>query len=486
MPTIQEVIKDPDFHALPEAEKVKVMASIDPEFSSLAPDQQGKVVASLPKVMNGSEVTPPPLHTIARPTLEGLGMVFGGAAGGGSPLPGGAVLGAGLGYAAGKRLADMYEGVSPEQPLDAPGGVVRDTANGMALEMGGQLIGPTLNALIPQQASRNALALLERAGVKLSPGQIAGGWAKNLEDKLSGVPVLGDAISAARKTARETFNVGAGKRAGYQGSRAGNEMVAEIGDRLGAKYDQLLGQSSADLKDPQFLTNLNGVKQLVASLPKREQNYFDTVINREITPRMTNSGLAGGESLQAMKSGLDRQINHFKQSSDGYQRQLGEALQEVRTNLHDLIVRSNPDLAGEYNELNRQYANYKRIESASGGIGADKGVFTPSQLLAAARRGDKSLDKKQFARGEALLQEYAQAGKDILDNRIGTSGTSERQQALNPAAWFAGAALSPIYNNALTRSLARAPAATLNALSGYFPGEVRRMATPFILNQISE
>lgn len=210
----------------------------------------------------------------------------------------------------------------------------------------------------------------------MTPGQIAGGWAKTLEDKLSGYPVIGDAITAGRLAARDTFNVGAGKRAGYAGKEAGHEMIAQIGDDLGSEYNAILSKSRANLIDPTFITEVKGVDDLVKTLPKREYGQFKAILSREVGGRATQGGMVAGESLQAMESGLGKQINNFKGSTDGYQRQLGEALEQVKSSLHSLVERSTPESADALNALSRNYANYKRLESAAASPGASNGVFT--------------------------------------------------------------------------------------------------------------
>jgi hypothetical protein len=45
MPTPQEVLVDPNFHALPSGEQLKVMRTLDPNFAGLPPKEQGLVVA---------------------------------------------------------------------------------------------------------------------------------------------------------------------------------------------------------------------------------------------------------------------------------------------------------------------------------------------------------------------------------------------------------------------------------------------------------
>jgi hypothetical protein len=47
-------------------------------------------------------------------------------------------------------------------------------------------------------------------------------------------------------------------------------------------------------------------------------------------------------------------------------------------------------------------------------MGADKGVFTPSQLATAVRANDKSVDHGAYAEGRALMQDLSNAGQDII------------------------------------------------------------------------
>jgi hypothetical protein len=44
MPSPQEVLSDPNFHALPLGERLKVMRTIDPSFAALPPKEQGRVI----------------------------------------------------------------------------------------------------------------------------------------------------------------------------------------------------------------------------------------------------------------------------------------------------------------------------------------------------------------------------------------------------------------------------------------------------------
>ena len=74
------------------------------------------------------------------------------------------------------------------------------------------------------------------------------------------------------------------------------------------------------------------------------------------------------------------------------------------------------NLAKELSKTDKAYAMYKRVEKASGAIGAPSGEFTPAQLSNAVRALEKQPSK--YARGEALLQNISDAGKNVLGNKI--------------------------------------------------------------------
>jgi len=53
------VLTDPDFHQLPDFEKLKVLYTIDPEYRKLNPRERWKVVNMVPKSPTQSTVPAP-------------------------------------------------------------------------------------------------------------------------------------------------------------------------------------------------------------------------------------------------------------------------------------------------------------------------------------------------------------------------------------------------------------------------------------------
>jgi hypothetical protein len=217
----KEMVRDPEFQALPWAERHQLLAMKDPDYAALSPGDQSGVMNALktkdywkpgaaPAEPSKDGDKPSIRKRVAdfvRPTLEGLGTIAGETLGAPFAIPSGgtslAALG-GLGFAAGSGVADVIEG-KPTSFKD----MVTDVRDGATAVTGGRLVGSavgaairkapavisavkspvqtrasgrasqtlsSLNELSPQEAANaaNAQALANKLGVKLTPAQMSG------------------------------------------------------------------------------------------------------------------------------------------------------------------------------------------------------------------------------------------------------------------------------------------------------------------------
>lgn len=280
--------------------------------------------------------------------------------------------------------------------------------------------------------------ILSQEGVSLTPGQNAGGFLKNIEDKMTSIPGVGNVIDAARRRGIEDFNRAAIRRvtqplddAGIpiQANGVGHDAVAALRTGLGQAYDDVLSRSSANALDPQYVQQMASLRQMVSALPQREQDAFDAIIERQIGQRMAPNGMVNAENLQAVKSGLGQEVSNFGTSTDAYQRQLGQALRQADEEFRQLVSRANPQNASDLQAIDRAYANFKRIQRAASGVGTESGVFTPAQLNSAVKAMDRTKDKRAFSEGNALLQDLTNVGKETLPSKVGDSGTAGRMMS---------------------------------------------------------
>lgn len=354
--------------------------------------------------------------------------------------------------------ARMAGNVAMTAPIGGGAGVVRGAMQGAALgalnpvtnggdsfwsdklkesgtgALGGAIAAPIAGAIgrvISPKASMNQdVKLLQSEGVKLTPGQAGGGWLNNLEEKLQSVPVIGDAITAARGRGNESFNIAALNRAvnpvGGVATESGSAGTLAARKFLGDKYDALLPNMAADLTDQGFVGKVAALRGGVQGLPAQEAKYFDDVISRELDGRIAPNGVLSAQNLKDAMSGISSEAKSLGSSSDAYQRKLGDALKQLHAELRTHVSASNPQYADELAAIDKGYANFKRVQRAGASVGAEGGESSPAQLYSAVKAMDQSKDKARFAEDGALLQDLAGAGKRVMGEKVRNSGSPER------------------------------------------------------------
>lgn len=358
-----------------------------------------------------------------------------------------------------KTTAGKYTGAIAEtlaNPLSyiGPGGVLSKLAMGAAsgaggeaaaeaaegtgyeglARFGGSLLGGPLaaRAMKPQLAPAQQM-LADRGVTQMTPGQLTGGLLKDFEDKLTSVPLLGHLIQNSRGRSIESFNRSVADQAlAPIGERlaartpAGHEAVAEVERKLSNAYDHIVPNISLR-PDPQWYNDLRNIyDRNVQMLPQDHQQQFQRIINQEFG--RPGAPLAG-EQVKVIESNLNRLGRKFSGSQDANQQLLGEALNSTLTAVRSNMERMNPAFAQELQRINQGWAMYDRIRMAAANRRGSEGVFTPGDLLTAVKRGDTSVKKGSFARGNALMQRFAEAGQSVLPSKVPDSGTAGRTLA---------------------------------------------------------
>lgn len=310
-----------------------------------------------------------------------------------------------------------------EKLKQAAGGAV----GGKLAETGGQaagkVIAPTLSG---------ASKMLSDLGVRLTPGQMAGGAAKRAEDALSSVPVVGSFSRNAQYQSITDFNraaINQGlKSIGVQmpaNVPAGRDALNFMHDAISNAYGQVLPNMVGRI-DKQFSSDLANIARLGQNLPLELRGQLMRILQDDVFTRFSQGGGITGQTAQEIGTRLDNLQNTMRISENPDVRRLGTAVQEIDASLDRMMDRTNPTLAPQKLAIDQAYAHYKTIERASSMVGANEGVFTPAQLVNSVKARDRSKDKSSFARGDALMQELAEAAKTVLPQKVNDSGTTER------------------------------------------------------------
>lgn len=321
---------------------------------------------------------------------------------------------------------DFWSKKGVQTGIGAAGGAVAPAVIGGAARM----VSP--NASLPTSQARQ----LMDAGVTPTPGQILGGGANRIEEAAQSVPLVGDAIKGARGRAVEDFNRAAIDKALspigeklHPDTPLGREAISEMHDKVGAAYDKLLPQLKVQA-DQQFVGNLRNLWQGAQGLTPDMAKKFGSSMQHVVLRKFSPGGGMTGESFKDVEGELGKLAKDYSTSAVASERELGGALKQAQAEMRDLLMRSNPQHADELGRINQSYGNTLRVEGAAGRIGSDQGVFTPAQMLSSVRQLDPSMRKGSFARGEAPMQDFAEAGKAVLGNKVPDSGTPFRSMAM--------------------------------------------------------
>jgi hypothetical protein len=294
---------------------------------------------------------------------------------------------------------------------------------------------------------------LEAAGVNPTFGQAMGGPLNRLEQGLGSIPWLGDFIRTGRAKAIEEFNTGAintkvlapiGERLA-PATPSGRASIAEAQEKIGNRYDALTPQLNVTL-DPQFGTGLTDIFRKSTMLSRDQQQQFGNTFRTEVMDRLNGSNMTG-QAFRDAESTLGQVAQNFRSSSVASERQYGSLVLDLQTELRDLLKRSNPDQAAELQNIHTGYSALTRIEKAAtkpnAGIGGvlEYGNYTPGALQSATREMDPTLRHRAFARGDALLQSYAENARKLLGDTVPDSGTPYRSLAALGAGAATGHAL---------------------------------------------
>lgn len=276
------------------------------------------------------------------------------------------------------------------------------------------------------------LVLLRKEGITPTIGQSMGGAWKSVEDKAMSLPLVGDAITAARRQGLNQFQTAGYNRAlapiGAKASgKVGFEGMQEVHKALSTAYDDILPKMS--FKPDQVFTQQT--QQLRSIVPNTERKLYDSIVNR-VMGRATPQGNMSGETFKNVESSLGEEISKLSRDTS-YEKQLvADALKQYRESLRQGLSRSNPMYAKRLKDINEGWANYAILRQGASGASAAKneGMFTPAQLAqgvqSSAKRQGQAVGRGKLSEGKALMQDLTNAGQQVLPSQYPDSGTAGR------------------------------------------------------------
>jgi len=288
---------------------------------------------------------------------------------------------------------------------------------GMGAAVGGGLpiAGEAIAKLINPAIEKGKQLLIDE-GIRLTPGQIAGGAWQRAEEKATSIPFIGGAIEGAKKRGTEDLNRAVANRAldpiGKEvpkGVKPGYDMLNSVERQLKDSYQEIVPQLTGKV-DQEFLDSMTQLKAMAQDLAPAQAQRFNQILDTQVTRKMSQNGSLTGESIKEIESELGRLSDGYRKSGELDARDLGDALLQAQANLRSWLARQNPAQAEKLKAVNSGWANYLRMEKASGMRGAKEGIFSPAQLGSAV----ESMGSRNAKHGRALMQDLSTAAEKTI------------------------------------------------------------------------
>lgn len=389
--------------------------------------------------------------------------------------------------AAGSLTATATQPVLPGEDSNAAPGFTAGVLGDALFRGAGKAIQPI--------AQSPAVQKLLNANVVPSIGQALGGAGNRLEEKAMSIPIIGDFIKNARTRANTELNVA-------QLQKVDPEI--KVGGRVGL-------QQADEAVDSAYRTALAGIPQVtmtqafedkvrqgVVNDPSRmlgtdQRNTIEKFLDSSIFSNFkSNNGVLTGEQAKVLDSKIGEAIKNAGDNS------VRNAMRDIQTEFRGLLKdgATTPEAAKALTNADKMYKDYMIAVRATGK--AEGGNFSPNQLAQSVKEGDRSKDKRAYAKGMAYGQDLSDPAKVVLSDKVPNSGTTDRALAalllggagaaashnevpgfdmVGPAYWMALGASPLLYSRAGSRllmgdlpgigALQRGGAGALNQMAPY-------------------
>jgi hypothetical protein len=426
----------------------------------------------------------------AQPEADVIGNAAGGAAGmlGLSRMaPGALALGAKAFGRFAPVVGDAAYGATygaSESPDDPVMGAFTGAITGAGAGYAGRKVAGGLANVISPPAGKfgpaYAQGVFPTVGQRFGGSGFAGRAVNTAEQAMQSFPGLGALVSRARQIPRDQFQLGAFNDALGEinqrlpaGVTPGTEPHAFASQAFRNAYSQAR-QGMQFVPDAEYQTDTQDLAQRVMNgvLNPGQAKQVSDVIRNSVTGRLrTTGGVLDGDAYQRAGTELSDAIDAW--SRDGTTQPMARALRDY-TAIFDNAARRNsaPDAVAMLDQADRGYAKLVRIQDAAKRVGGEAGTFSPKGFDRSVQTTSGGVRSGPYLRGSALMQDYADAGRGLVDT-LPNSGSAERLLTGQAVAGTGGFALgapaaiaahpgslapflaySPGVNKAITRAIA--------------------------------
>lgn len=373
-------------------------------------------------------------------------------------LAGGALAAAGLEGAAGlagagarwaPRIGDAAYGALSGFNSAGDGEGLQGAAIGALSGLGGGIFGRAATRTAGRLArgvTNPEVSYLAQRGVPLTVGQtvrpagIAGRAIAGIEDRLAGLPVVGDIVNARRREGFQGFNRAAFNEAlapiGGGQNQIGEQGVEAAQQAVGQGYDRTLSGVNVPM-DQQFLSDTTGAIARGRGVPTYGAD-FGQIIDHDVLPITGAANSITGPQFQQATRTLAGNERTYRRIGLGTAmtapapmatRVAGE-FGNMDDALTGLIGRQSPATLPAYEAANTAFRRTGIVRDAvdaarHGTQTGEGGVFTPAQLTNASRANARTFGRTQGTTNQPFF-ELTRAAQAVLPSTVPDSGTAGR------------------------------------------------------------
>lgn len=271
--------------------------------------------------------------------------------------------------------------------------------------------------------------LLRQRGVPVTPGQELGHpFAQVMESVMKYLPTSAATSARAEDEAMRGYTREILRRAGIEGDTATQQVLSSARKRFSDEYRALERQTQLRGDDQLFGDLANIEAQYVVGFPDTIRPTYRAKVD-EVLKYATGEKQGDGVTYHRLQSQLSEDIARAARNSDPSSGYYQAALQGLQKALADAMERSAPEgLREQWQNVNRRYALFSRIEDVMARTGQDKlntGFVPPRQM------GDveRSRRPQQWVEGGDDFTNFVRAGAAILPDPVPNSGTAQRSVA---------------------------------------------------------
>lgn len=306
----------------------------------------------------------------------------------------------------------------------------------------GGLLGKVSQAALKPNVSPDLQKLQEMGMNRFTPGQLLsdipyfGGMLRQTESFATSMPLTGAMIRKGLQTTNEDFNRAMANKVLEplkikvgDDVPAGRSLVEYLDDTIGSGYEKI--KPKIDFKnviDPSTGIDtekhlLDRAIQVASGKPIDQQQTILNEFQQKFLDRFKMRNRLNGQEFRTIEQELGSTAKAYMSRPET--QGVGFALREIQDALRNELINQNPAVGKELKNLHEAFKRYLRVERAASYVGAEEGVYSPSQMMSAV----KSVGgQRPFATGQAMLQPETQTALNVIGPRTPDSGTAGRLQ----------------------------------------------------------